>query len=252
MLLAITFHLIMSILWTLKNAPMYEFMPIGMGVEKPKPDRIYYYDYFLKLEFIILVFWWTALWTVKLALLTFYWRLFDSVRTHARAFWWVMLGITLSTYIVCIFLHIFSCLPVGSFWVLGEQAFFSIQISLDISVLTVPSLIGSCNTPANAYRARLTFRFGSITDILTDFFIMLVPFALLPKLQVTTRQKVILIIIFLTPILPIIFGILRLSKTNVSTGSVDPLRNTLFSSVETTFCEFTPVHHHRPIRYRRS
>ena len=145
-----------------------------------------------------------------------------------------MLGITLSTWVVSIFLHIFSCLPVGSFWVLGKRR----QLSCPWKHMTdgACGTLGSCNTPSNAYRARLTFRFGSITDILTDFFIMLVPFALLRKLQINMRQKIILVIIFLTPILPITFGILRLSKTNVKTGSVDPLRVTLFSSLETTFC----------------
>ena len=146
-MLAWVFQLVMSILWTLLGPPMYEFEPVDVGLTMPKPGRIYYYNYFLRLEFVILIFWWTQLWLVKLALLTFFWRLFDSVRTHARMFWWIMLFVTISTWTVAIFLHIFSCLPVGSFFRLG-----------------------GCMARGNVYRSRLTFRFGSITDILTDFF----------------------------------------------------------------------------------
>ena len=66
---------------------------------------------FLKYQFATLYLVWTALWTVKLASLSFFWRLFTSVQTNARLFWRIMCGITVITWIVCLLLQGFACLP---------------------------------------------------------------------------------------------------------------------------------------------
>lgn len=66
---------------------------------------------------------------------------------------------------------------------------------------------------------------------------MLTPFPLLRKLQMNRRQKAVLVGIFLVPMIVIVFAILRLVKTNPVVGTVDPIRLSLFSTVETSFCE---------------
>jgi hypothetical protein len=63
---------------------------------------------------------------------------------------------------------------------------------------------------------------------------MLIPFPLLRKLQITSRQKWILAGIFFLPIIPIIFAILRLVKANATTHNVDPIRFQLYSMLENT------------------
>ncbi|MDI1485583.1 MAG: hypothetical protein OHK93_000721 [Ramalina farinacea] len=63
-------------------------------------------------------------------------------------------------------------------------------------------------------------------------FVMLTPFPLLRKLQINDRQKAILVLIFLAPVPVMIFGILRLAKTNPAIGTVDPIRLALFSTVQ--------------------
>jgi hypothetical protein len=64
---------------------------------------------------------------------------------------------------------------------------------------------------------------------------MLIPFSLLRKLQINSRQRWILVGIFflpITPIIPIIFAILRLVKANATTHNVDPIRFQLYSMLE--------------------
>lgn len=54
------------------------------------------------------------------------------------------------------------------------------------------------------------------------------------------RQKQILIIIFLTPLVAIVFAILRLTfQTTRRTGpTIDPARLILYSTLEVSFCTF--------------
>ena len=64
--------------------------------------------------------------------------------------------------------------------------------------------------------------------------ILLIPFPLLWKLRTTQQQKAILVVIFLLPLIPIVFGILRLVFCNPVTGVVDVIKFQLFSLLENT------------------
>jgi hypothetical protein len=76
------------------------------------------------------------------------------------------------------------------------------------------------------------FLFSAGTDIAGDVLIVLIPFPLLWKLQTTERQKIILIVIFLLPLVPIVFGILRLVFCNPTTGVVDVIKFQMYSLLE--------------------
>lgn len=114
-------HVVQSVLYTVYIPSMYEMEPVLAGLETPKPSQIPTFDYNLRLIFTITIIWWFGLWLVKLAVLAFYWRLFDSVRTHARLFWWFMSGVTISTFVVAVFLQSFACKPLGSFYQFGKR-----------------------------------------------------------------------------------------------------------------------------------
>ncbi|CAF9935799.1 hypothetical protein IMSHALPRED_010355 [Imshaugia aleurites] len=88
------------------------------------------------------------------------------------------------------------------------------------------------SSPSSVYGATLAFYFSSISDIITDFLIMLTPFPLLSKLQINSRPKKILVIIFLLPLIVISLAILRLVDTNAEGTTVDPIRLAFFSTVE--------------------
>ena len=160
-------------------------------------------------------------WSVKLSLLLFFWRLFDSLQTRMRIFWCVMLVITASTYVIILFMQLFARgSPADSFKFGAED----------------------CSSERDTYLANLVFLFSAGTDIAIEALLLLIPFPLLWKLQVNQRQKCILTGIFLLPLLPITFGILRLVFCNPTSGSVDVIKFTFYHMLENTAGTVPPLH----------
>lgn len=100
---------------------MYLLEAAKYGLVQITASNIERFEYYLRLQFAVTYVFWSALWSVKLALLTFFWRLFESVRTHVRPFWWVMCGITVATWTISLFLQGFACKPASSFFKLGKS-----------------------------------------------------------------------------------------------------------------------------------
>lgn len=182
---------------------------------------------FLPHQFALLLLLWTTLWAVKFSLLVFFWRLFDSVHTKARTFWYIMFVLTASTYIVTIFIQLFACGSPQNFFKLGKY-----QSASRVDMLR--AAIDGCAQPYRLYLSNLVFLFSAGTDIAGDLLILLIPFPLLWKLRTNQRQKAILVVIFLLPLVPIIFGILRLVFCNPVTGVVDVIKFQLYSLLENT------------------
>ena len=136
-----------------------------------------------------------------------------------RYFWWVMCFVTASTLITTIFLQIFACGEPSSFFKLGPEG---------------------CFTDRDIYMSNLVFLFSAGTDIACDVFLIFIPFPLLWKLQVSQRQKIGLVVIFLLPLIPICFGILRLVFCNPVVGTVDVIKFTFYFSMENTAGELPP------------
>ena len=184
---------------------------------------------YLKYQFAVLITFWTtrtgssqsvlpfannsAVWSVKFSLLLFFWRLFDSLRTRMRIFWFVMCFITGSTYIITVFIQLFACGSPATFFKTGEEG---------------------CHTPRQLYLSNLVFLFSAGTDISCDVLLIFIPFPLLWKLQIQERQKIILCLIFLLPLIPITFGILRLVFCNPTTGTVNVIKFTFYHMLENT------------------
>jgi hypothetical protein len=124
-----------------------------------------------------------------------------------------MCFMTGSTFLVTVFLQLFACGSPGTFFKFGEQG---------------------CHTPRDLYLSNLVFLFSAGTDIACDVFLIFIPMPLLWKLQVTQRQKVILAAIFLLPLIPITFGILRLVFCNPTTGTVNVIKFTFYFMLENT------------------
>jgi hypothetical protein len=152
-------------------------------------------------------------WSVKLSLLLFFWRLFDSLRTRMRIFWYMMLFVTASTYVITIFIQLFACGAPADFFKFGAEG---------------------CSSKRDIYLANLVFLFSAGTDIGVDALLLLIPFPLLWKLQVNQRQKCILATIFLLPLLPIAFGILRLVFCNPTSGTVNVIKFMFYHMLENT------------------
>jgi hypothetical protein len=131
-----------------------------------------------------------------------------------------MCAITASTYIVTFFMQLFACGKPSTFFNFGATG---------------------CHTDRQLYLSNLVFLFSAGTDIAGDAFLLCIPIPLLWKLQVGQRQKIILLGIFLLPIIPIIFGILRLVFCNPVNGSVDVIKFTFYSMLENAVGMFPPT-----------
>ncbi|KPI34839.1 uncharacterized protein AB675_4870 [Cyphellophora attinorum] len=132
---------------------------------------------------------------------------------RARTFWWIMISITASTFVTTIFLQLFAC---GS-----PQNFLR---------------LGGCAGSRHTYLSNLVFLFSAGTDIAGGILIVLIPFPLLWKLRTSERDRIVLIGIFLLPVAPIIFGVLRFVFCNPSrdSSSVDVIKFQLYSLLENT------------------
>jgi hypothetical protein len=155
----------------------------------------------------------SSVWAVKISLLLFFWRMFDSLHTRMRIFWHIMMFVVASTLLTTIFLQLFACGSPSAFFKLGEEG---------------------CSSDREIYLSNLVFLFSAGTDIACDVLLIIIPFPLLWKLQVNDRQKVILVVIFLLPLIPICFGILRLVFCNPTTGTVNVVKFTFYSMLENT------------------
>ena len=78
---------------------------------------------------------------------------------------------------------------------------------------------------------------------------MVVPLPLLRILQLQRSQKVVLLIIFLTPLFAIIFAILNMTFESIKTlgPTINPLRLLLYSTVEISICEYEFGAFRRPL-----
>ena len=138
-----------------------------------------------------------------------------------RIFWYIMCAITASTYTTTFFIQLFACGAPGNFFKIGDEG---------------------CHTTRDLYLSNLVFLFSAGTDIAGDIFLLCIPIPLLWKLQVSQRQKIILLGIFLLPIIPIIFGILRLVFCNPVNGTVDVVKFTFYSNLENNAGTHTNTH----------
>jgi hypothetical protein len=118
------------------------------------------------------------------------------------------------------------------------------------------NLIGAtgCSTKRDLYLSNVVFLFSAGTDIAVDVLrksslprsapiksfadrgpaVLFIPFPLLWKLQVDQRQKAILVILFLLPTIPIMFGVLRLVLVNPADGTVNVVKFQMYSMLENT------------------
>lgn len=77
---------------------------------------------YLRIQFGIIVLFWTCVWAVKLSILVFYKSLFDRLsRTYLYA-WWAVVVFAAVTYVGCWALQFESCSPLVSYFVIGSDS----------------------------------------------------------------------------------------------------------------------------------
>ncbi|KAJ5820243.1 hypothetical protein N7474_005834 [Penicillium riverlandense] len=144
----------------------------------------------------------------KAALLLLYYRIFGVVK-HFRwalcATWFLVIGY----FIACTIVSIAECLPVAKFW--------------------NPSGPGSCIDMV------AFFRWNGVTNLILDVLVLCLPFPMAWRLQMTTRQKLILTGIFMLGGFVCIVSVMRIASFDF-TEMYDPtwtgVNSSMYSSIE--------------------
>ena len=79
-------------------------------------------DHYLRVQFGIIILFWTCVWAVKLSILIFYKSLFDRLSRNYMYFWWAVVVFVALTYVGCWALQFESCSPLGSYFIIGPKS----------------------------------------------------------------------------------------------------------------------------------
>ena len=87
-----------------------------------KPELIERANRYLRIQFAVIILFWTCVWAVKLSILVFYKSLFDRLsRTYLYA-WWAVVAFVALTYVGCWILQFEACSPLGHYFHIGPKS----------------------------------------------------------------------------------------------------------------------------------
>ncbi|KAL8919871.1 MAG: hypothetical protein Q9172_004776 [Xanthocarpia lactea] len=167
---------------------------------------------FLKLQFAIIVLFWTTVWVVKVSFLIFYRQLFTGLPEHMLG-WWLTSGFTAMAYLLC--------------WAFQ---------------------LGACETPRDIRYSNACLYVAAAGDIASDLMseswskslkalidtqvVMGLGLRLLWNLQISAREKVALGAIFSVGLIKITFAVIRVVKIGASATHVNPIWLALWTMIE--------------------
>ena len=90
--------------------------PLSAGTMLEFEDRA---DRYLRVQFGIIILFWTCVWAVKFSILAFYKSLFDRLSRTYLYSWWAVVVFAAVTYVGCWALQFESCSPLKSYFMIG-------------------------------------------------------------------------------------------------------------------------------------
>ena len=220
------FALATAIDWQLVSSKMYQFVSVTSGHLWPPPPNFItvtgsYYDGSLA----VLVFYYSSLWSIKIAFLLFFRRLGQNVMGQ-KVLWCFIFGFTVATYLICIGDIQYSCL-----------------------VSPLPELLATCSSDANIQFQTATLKLNCALDVITDFTsslapfnqggsrtdmpaVMAIPISMLWSVQMSIRKKLALIVIFSFVIVTMAIAVVRVAVISALSRQPDTSWSCMWSSVE--------------------
>lgn len=111
---------------------MFDLDLAGAGKPVLPPETMLEFDeradYYLKVQFGIIILFWTCVWAVKLSILVFYKSLYDRLSRRYLHAWWAVVGFVALTYVGCWGLQFASCSPLKSYFIIGTKDTFASHI----------------------------------------------------------------------------------------------------------------------------
>ncbi|KAI4228834.1 MAG: hypothetical protein L6R36_001336 [Xanthoria steineri] len=187
---------------------MFELDKVAKGEEPSTTAFLLRAATYLKLQFAIIVLFWTTVWVVKISFLLFYRNLFASLREHMIG-WWITAGFTAVAYLLCWAFQLGSCVPISHYFILG-----------------------ACETPRDIRYSNACLYVAAVGDIVSDLMIMGLGLRLLWNLQISAREKIALGTIFSVGFIKITFALIRVVKIGATATHVNPIWLALWSMIE--------------------
>ncbi|KAL8644792.1 MAG: hypothetical protein Q9210_007070 [Variospora velana] len=199
----------LAIMYKYAIPPMFEVVAVAEGREAFTTALLGRAAVYLKLQFAIIVLFWSTIWTVKVSFLTFYRSLFARLPEHMRG-WWLAVGFAVVTYLLCWGFQLGSCVPIPNYFILG-----------------------ACETPRDIRYSNASLYVAAAGDIASDLMIMALGLRPLQKLQINRREKVALGAMFSVGFIKILFAVVRVVKIGgMSATHVNPIWLALWSMIE--------------------
>jgi hypothetical protein len=131
--------------------------------------------------------------------------------------WWVCFSLVLTLYLASMASNFLTCRPLSKYWSSSKYTYGSTFPNLLILICKA-----GCSDPEDSCRADVSIKFAASADVVADIFIVILPFDLLRKLQVSPQQKFGFAIIFSLGTIIIVFAITRLVQVTKATSNPDP------------------------------
>ncbi|KAI9894310.1 MAG: hypothetical protein M1814_003066 [Vezdaea aestivalis] len=159
---------------------------------------------YMKLQLAGSYVYWTTIWTIKLSVLAFFKRLGNNIKSM-EILWWFTMVFTILSYIGSLISYQFFCHSFG---------------------------ILDCIAAKNIRLALLSFRFSTTVDIISDFFIILLPVFLLWNVQIPLKKKLVLISLLCASFIIMGAAGIRFAVVNRKNALPAPQWNAVWCSVE--------------------
>lgn len=135
-ILAWILSLVTAIIWSVVAPGLYTFYDVVSGHAQPGPSFVTNSERYYTGQLTVLIFFYTALWSVKFSFLMFFRRLRKDVDKH-EYLWWTVFAITAATYVVCIGTIQYKCLASSLRYIEAHHCSAEVNIVFTLVTLKV-------------------------------------------------------------------------------------------------------------------
>src|SRR5450432_1776367 len=197
-----------AIMYIIAADPLFTMALVGSGQMYPPPeDFVETTELYLRLQFAITLAFWTCLWTVKASFLTLFFPLSNGLRWD-RILWYIVATFVGIAYIVCVISYPISC----SNFHLGKAR--ASGMTEEGFIADIP--IGGCDGESSVELSLVSLRMSTALDIISDAFIIILPWKLLWVVQRSRKGKLAIGSIVGLGVVIICFAIIRVTVTNTA------------------------------------
>ncbi|KAK4448717.1 hypothetical protein QBC34DRAFT_485402 [Podospora aff. communis PSN243] len=191
MFVALAALLTQCTLETIQLPSLFHITAVLAGTIPLSAELITQTEQYLRLEFAIIILFWSVLWCVKASFLALYFKLFRELVLYRRV-WYLLASFTALAYGGCVITLCLSCGHISNFFKFGQ-----------------------CAKAEYIWASNLSVYYSTAIDVFTDLCIMAMPLRLIYNVKVSPKQKLGLVCVFGLCFVMIAFAIIRAKQVLV-------------------------------------